>query len=433
MNRQKLFPAIFMIFLSVSALAEANTCPAIIDTALRAVDEFCVEATRNQACYGNLALEAEAQPGANAFEFETVGDIVDVSNLRSIQLSDIDPDLGIWGVALMRLQVNIPDTLPGQNVTFLLFGDVALRTDEEAGPDLNPMQAFYLTTGVGMPGCVEAPQGGLLVQSPDGVETVQFTVNGVDVQMGSTVFFEAVPGQAMQVTTVEGSAVLRIGQTLYPIVAGTRMRLPMTESLQAAGLPEMPEAYEADWSMKLPLEALDRPIIPHEPLSEETLTRLVNRVSAGLLPCGEGLPSCARMALYQAPGQLWSTGVSVLEQLPELRPGEIVDGVGAVVNEVVPALLAPVEVAPLVNEVRDAVEEVVPAVVEEVVPAIVEPVQVVAPVVNEVTGGVTEVVEEIVPEVLQPVAPILEIVPTLTAPGGLGGLLPNLRPRRNQP
>src|SRR5690606_20836366 len=36
-----------------------------------------------------------------------------------------------WGVALMQIQANLPDTLPGQNVTFLLFGDVTI--EEEVG------------------------------------------------------------------------------------------------------------------------------------------------------------------------------------------------------------------------------------------------------------------------------------------------------------
>ena len=34
---------------------------------------------------------------------------------------------GMWGVALLRVQANLPDTLPGQNVTMLLFGDVAIE------------------------------------------------------------------------------------------------------------------------------------------------------------------------------------------------------------------------------------------------------------------------------------------------------------------
>ena len=61
----------------------------------------------------------------------------------------------------MQLQANLPDTLPGQNVTFLLFGNVEIENavvgDSEATPEagdgdfapLTTMQAFYFTSSVG--------------------------------------------------------------------------------------------------------------------------------------------------------------------------------------------------------------------------------------------------------------------------------------------
>ena len=44
---------------------------------------------------------------------------------------------GAWGVALMRIQANLPDTLPGQNVTMLIFGDVQIQNaggESSGGP-----------------------------------------------------------------------------------------------------------------------------------------------------------------------------------------------------------------------------------------------------------------------------------------------------------
>jgi hypothetical protein len=51
----------------------------------------------------------------------------------------------IWGVALMRLQANIPETLPGQNVTFLLFGDVEIRNAVET--NVEPITVNVTSTG----------------------------------------------------------------------------------------------------------------------------------------------------------------------------------------------------------------------------------------------------------------------------------------------
>ena len=107
-------------------------------------------------------------------------------------MSELNEDAGVWGVAVMSLQADIPNTLPGQNVTFILFGDVMI--ENAASDEQTPMQAFYLRTGIGDVACEEAPESGLLIQTPDGIDEVTFNVNGVDVQVGSTVLFQTEEG-----------------------------------------------------------------------------------------------------------------------------------------------------------------------------------------------------------------------------------------------
>ena len=236
----RLNPFLFMIalFCVSIVLAQDDLCPDLVTEALTQVEEFCEAAGRNEACYGNVALTAEAQPEVTNFEFQQAGDIVSVADILTIRLSEMDEDNNIWGVALLRLQADIPDTLPGQNVTFLLFGDVEITntaTDEQ-----NPMQAFILKTGFGDSLCSEAPDSGLLVQTPDGVEEVTFSVNGVDVGVGSTVLFQADPGNEMTVSTVEGNALMTYEEELYPVVAGTQLRVPV-----AAKVPIMPIGQNA--------------------------------------------------------------------------------------------------------------------------------------------------------------------------------------------
>jgi hypothetical protein len=48
-----------------------------------------------------------------------------------------------------------------------------------------PMQSFYFTTGLGLPRCSEAPDA-VVIQGPQNV-TVNLTVNGADITIGSTV------------------------------------------------------------------------------------------------------------------------------------------------------------------------------------------------------------------------------------------------------
>ncbi|MCS6837101.1 MAG: hypothetical protein NZ750_13925 [Anaerolineae bacterium] len=286
------------------SLAQANTCPAIVEAALNAVDEFCQETGRNQACYGNIALVATPRDGVSEFRFEQVGDIVNVSDIRSIQLEGMKEAEGIWGVALMRLQANLPDTFPGQGVTFLLFGDVSVEDVSQEGQ--NPMQAFILKTGLGDAPCQEAPASGLIVQTPEGAGQVAVTVNGVDISMGSTVLFRSQPGKEFTVSTLEGAAVMVIDSVAYAVPEGSWLRTPVDEALNVLQAPNLPAAYKSEVLSALPVRALDRQIEVREPLNEATLQLVHSKLKAGLMPCGEeGLPKCDR---FPSPDDVMAQG-----------------------------------------------------------------------------------------------------------------------------
>lgn len=215
---------VFLFTSSIGAQTDGS-CPTIVATALAAANDYCTETGRNQVCYGNISISAVPQDGAENLMFEQAGDIANVSDILSLILSPMDEENGRWGVALMRLQANLPDTLPGQNVTFLLFGDVQLTTAVDPDSAETPFQAFYLTTGIGDSRCREAPESGLLVQTPAGAQTVRFTINEVEVEMGSTVLFQAASVEELTASTLEGTAVLTIGGKPLPVVAGTRQHL----------------------------------------------------------------------------------------------------------------------------------------------------------------------------------------------------------------
>ncbi len=277
------------------ALAQVADCPEIVQTALTAAEQFCTETGRNQACYGHVALTAELAADASAFD--EAGDIVDVALVESLRLNPLDEAAGEWGVALMNLQANLPDTLPGQNVTFLMFGDVeitnAVTLDDTTG--LQPMQAFYLRTGIGDAACADAPESGLLVQTPEGVGSIVFNVNGVDVEMGSTVFFQSDVEDGMTVSTLEGAAYVASEEGTQPILPGSWVRVRLNQRLQAIGAPELPESYERRMRLlqHLPLRLLRRRIEIARPLTQRQLRFIRSRIRDGLPLCGEeGLPSC---------------------------------------------------------------------------------------------------------------------------------------------
>jgi hypothetical protein len=230
---------------TVVALAQNNDCPALVQQALQKADQFCQNTGRNQACYGHFAMSAEANPNAANFVFEQSGDVINLTDLKSLQLSPFVQDTGQWGVAIMQVQANLPETLPGQNVTLLLYGDTEITPDPNSP---TPMQAFYLKTGIGLPGCAEAPRNGLLVQTPQGASTINLTINQVEVEMGSTVFFEAQAGREMKVRTVEGAARIENEFGVKTIPAGSETGFEIDEDLVPLSAPEDVIAYTTIFS-----------------------------------------------------------------------------------------------------------------------------------------------------------------------------------------
>jgi hypothetical protein len=292
-----------ILLVSLHAVAQ-NTCSTLVDQAITSTAEQCVGMGRNQVCYGNVNVNLIPQPDAPTFTFEQVGDTADVTYMRSLKLAPLNEAQGIWGIAMMQLQADIPDTTPGQNVTFILFGDVEIGNTPSN--DRADMQAFYLRTGVGDAACVEAPARGVLIQTPEGVESVHFNVNGMDVEIGSTVMLQAAPAQQFTIQTLEGAAVVTIAGRAFPVIAGTTMSIPIDAQMNPRGLPNLPVPLSETDLQALPVTLLPRPIPPITSLTDESTAELQSRLQAGLDPCGVAqLPSCEH-ALRPHADRIWA-------------------------------------------------------------------------------------------------------------------------------
>lgn len=234
-----------------------EACSALVETALAAVDASCQSTGRNQVCYGNILLHAVPREGIAALAFERPGDIANLDDIRTVELSPLNTITHEWGVALMKLQANLPDSLPGQNVTFLLFGDVELENVTEEGANV---QAFYFRTGVGDAPCEAAPDSGILVQTPAGVTEVAMRMNGVDITLGSTAYLQAQAGSDLSVSVVEGRAEITAQGETRVVAAGNRTQIPMDADLNPAGPPSPPQPYQGAEVRSLPVNNLERPI-----------------------------------------------------------------------------------------------------------------------------------------------------------------------------
>lgn len=363
MKRVNILVLLFLVGLWIAPAntpAQDNSCPSIVQNALAVTDTACERTGRNQTCYGNFRLEAVAQPGFDNILLRQRGDIADVAAISTLALSSMNADAEEWGVALMRIQANLPEALPGQNVTFLLFGDVEIENavpsntepvtfdvtatsninirsgpstnddilgglatgeqllasgrltdgswlrvelpdgsvgwvfaelvtsegeistlnmvdpsgEETAAPPYGPMQAFYFRSGVGDAPCAEAPDSGILIQTPEGVGEITLVANEVNIALSSTVYLQAQAPGEMTINGIEDQARVGAFNVTRTVVAGTRLRVPLDENRAASGPPGPLEPYDFERLQALPLQNLDRqvPLLPA--LSQQAITVL---------------------------------------------------------------------------------------------------------------------------------------------------------------
>jgi hypothetical protein len=129
-------PALLLVG-SVTLLAqtEAGACPALVEQAMSELGANCDALDRNSACYGFNRVDTtfvEAQP--EGF-FANPADRAALIALDTIATAPLDTAAARWGIAVLNVQANVPNTLPGQGVVFLLMGDVAV-TNQVAPEDV---------------------------------------------------------------------------------------------------------------------------------------------------------------------------------------------------------------------------------------------------------------------------------------------------------
>jgi hypothetical protein len=123
-----LFWALILIMVApVLVYGQDDDCLTIVQNALDSTNKLCSDLGRNQACYVS-SLDAQLQTDTPVTLFTKAGDLVTVDSLKSLTLSPLDTKSNTWGVALMKLQANLLDSLPDWNVTLALFGDVQIES-----------------------------------------------------------------------------------------------------------------------------------------------------------------------------------------------------------------------------------------------------------------------------------------------------------------
>jgi hypothetical protein len=151
LRRSLSFPLVLMgavLILSIMAapLVAQEDCPAAVKEALEAATTACTGLVRNTVCYGNNRVIATDFEGGSINNFDLPGNIIDLLNLGGLATFPFDTETNTWGVALLAIQADLPDTLPGQNVTLVVFGDVSLQNEVAPGQTITPQSITGTST-----------------------------------------------------------------------------------------------------------------------------------------------------------------------------------------------------------------------------------------------------------------------------------------------
>lgn len=251
--------------MTLSLLAQ-DDCLALVEEALEQTDRFCADIERNQVCYGYPPLTAEPQRSAGRLELDRPGDVADVGDMQTLTLNGMTlPDE--WGVALLKIQANLPDSLPEQNVTLMLLGDVRLENDSD-------MNVFYFASGAGDSGCEDAPESGILIQTPYNAYETRLNINETEVTLDGTVFLQAEPGREMTLRVISGAAALYAAGEGVFAPEGTIVYVPLNRSGMADDIPSEPEPYDREMVRALPLVYLEQRVRIAPPPSRDDIEQI---------------------------------------------------------------------------------------------------------------------------------------------------------------
>jgi hypothetical protein len=240
---------------SVTVADTTNSCQSVLNAALKSLVSDCMILDRNNACYGSNLVSA--RPRGNAqLTFATPGDKVSIHDIESLSTSPMDFTGESWGLSLLKLQANLPDAMPGQNVMFLVYGDTNVQNTS------GDMRAFYFSSGLGNLNCKEAPDG-IIVRSPNHT-VVSFTANGVEITIASTIAMRATPNQTMEVQLLEGRAQVTSPYGSEMLQPGEMVSIPMggASGLEPVGAPSKPTQNPADPAIINILMLTDRVMTP---------------------------------------------------------------------------------------------------------------------------------------------------------------------------
>jgi hypothetical protein len=216
------------------------TCQGLIAQAMQASGSYCQQVGTNKICYGNFTIQAELVPNVNQ-PFSQRGDIIDISSMRRLSAAPLDLTNNEWGIAVMNIAANLPNSLPGETVTMMVFGNTTL------GNQSQNLETFYFYSELGQMVCEQAPEDGIMITMPEGVG-MHFKVNGTELTLSGNASLTAKKGEEMNVTMYSGSGVISANGVEQYFGAGSQVTVPLggPDGTAPVGPPSPPTPLDPD-------------------------------------------------------------------------------------------------------------------------------------------------------------------------------------------
>ncbi|MEO1288039.1 MAG: hypothetical protein AAFV93_09725, partial [Chloroflexota bacterium] len=198
-----------------------------------------------------------------------------------------------------------PETLPVFTV------EEAEQIPSDTAATYGPMQAFVFESAEDDAPCAEAPNSGMLIQTPDGVASVNILLDEVVIQLNGTGVISAQADGELTVGIIEGTAQVEAEGGISTAVTGQAIDVPLDSDLTPAGEPEDPRPFDEDEVQSLPLDLLDDEVgqAPVSATDGSGNGGGTGGTSSGLSQAGEGFTW--RTQYISAPPFICSTGDEV--------------------------------------------------------------------------------------------------------------------------
>ena len=133
-----------LILIFVQHVSGQGTCNPTLQAAIDQLGVACAGLPRNTACYGKNLVRAEFTQQQAVSVFTQPTDTVPLDILNGLRTSPLDLTRNEWGIAVMNVQANIPNTIPGQGVIFLVMGGGEITNAPETRNDAMPHAGVLL-------------------------------------------------------------------------------------------------------------------------------------------------------------------------------------------------------------------------------------------------------------------------------------------------